>query len=110
MRDIVLQALIDELENCESNGGCIHFKTYNINTDHNNNVINKHYPLLRKMYKLSAPTRRPKKFTSQTLLQISKHEKFDINRKTTYIKNKDLNKNSTFGFYRIDTLNNNPVV
>ena len=109
MRDIILKTLIEELENCEIKDDCICFKTTNINTDINNNIIDKHYPVLRKMYKLSANTRRPKKFTSQTILQISKHQKYNINRKTKYRRDKELKRDTTHGLYSI-RINENPLL
>ena len=36
MRDIILNQLIDELENCDNINGCICFKTTDINTEKNN--------------------------------------------------------------------------
>jgi hypothetical protein len=108
MRDIILFKLIEELENCECVDGCICFKTTDINTEKNNEIIEKHYPLLRKLYKLSAPTRKPKKFTSQTILQISKFQKYDIYRKTKYRRNKELKKDTTFGLYNI-SIDNDPL-
>ena len=108
MRDIILNQLIDELENCDNINGCICFKTTDINTEKNNLIIEKHYPILRKLHKLSAPTRKPKKFTSQTILQISKHQKYEIYRKTKYRRDKDLKRDTTFGLYSI-SLDNHPL-
>ncbi len=109
MKDLILKQLISELENIELNQNCICFKTTDINTINNNLIIEKHYPILRKLFKLSANTRRPKKFTSQTLLQISKYQNYDINRKTKYRRDKELKRDTTYGFYDI-IINNDPVV
>ena len=109
MRDIILHQLIQELENVDYENNCICFKTININTEKNKLIIEKHYPVLRKLYKLSAPTRKPKKFTSQTILQICKYQNYQINRKTKYRRDKDLNRDTTFGFYNI-VFDNDPLV
>ena len=55
-------------------------------SEKNNNIVMANYALLRKMYKLSPKTRMPQKFTSQTLLQISRSLKYDIQRKTMYAR------------------------
>ena len=109
MHDIIILSLIKELENIDIENNCICFKTTNINTKNNNDIIDKNYTLLRKMFKLSANTRRPKKFTSQTILQIAKHQKYDINRKTKYRRDKELKRDTTCGFYSI-RINNNPLL
>lgn len=109
MRDIILNRLIEELENINIEDNCICFKTTDINTDTNKLVIEKHYPVLRKLYKLSAPTRRPKKFTSQTILQICKYQKYEISRKTKYRRDKELNRDTTYGLYRI-VFDDNPFI
>jgi hypothetical protein len=108
MRDIILNQLVEELENITCEDGCICFKTTDINTEKNKQIILKHYPVLRKLYKLSAPTRKPKKFTSQTILQISKFQNYDIYRKTKYRRDKELKRDTTFGLYNI-TINDDPL-
>ena len=86
MRDLIFTNLVSQLENCENDNGTICFKTRDINTDKNNSVVLANYDVLRKMYKLSPKTRMPQKFTSQTLLQISRSLEYEIERKTMYAR------------------------
>ena len=86
MRDLIFTNLVSQLEYCDNDNGTICFKTRDINTEKNNNIVMANYALLRKMYKLSPKTRMPQKFTSQTLLQISRSLKYDIQRKTMYAR------------------------
>ena len=100
MRDIVFTNLVNQLENCEACDGTVCFETRNINTEHNNKVIEDNYAVLRKLYKLSPTTRKPIKFTSQTLLQISRSLKYDINRRAKYIKSPQ-GSGTSYGVYSI---------
>jgi hypothetical protein len=101
MRDLILHTLLNNLENCDFENGIIRFKTRDINTEKNNELINESYDTLRKLYKLSPNTRKPKKFTSQTVLQICKSLNYNIERKTKYYRNKELKCDSTCGFYTV---------
>lgn len=100
MRDLIFTNLVSQLENCDNDNGIICFKTRDINTDKNNAVMREHYEILRKMYKLSPNTRKPQKFTSQTLLQISRSLKYDIQRKSKYVKSAQ-GTGTSYGIYNI---------
>ena len=86
MRDLIFANLVSQLENCENDNGIVVFGTRDINTEKNNSVVLENYDVLRKMYKLSPNTRRPQKFTSQTILQISRTLNYEIVRKSKYTK------------------------
>ena len=100
MRDLIFTNLVSQLEYCDNDNGMICFKTRDINTEKNNTIILEHYDILRKIYKLSPNTRRPKKFTSQTLLQICRCLKYDIHRKAAYARSSN-NTGTTYGIYSI---------
>ena len=100
MRDLVFNNLISQLENCETENGIFCFKTRDINTEKNNGIILEHYDILRRMYKLSPNTRRPKKFTSQTLLQICRSLNYNIDRKAAYARSAQ-GTGTTYGIYSI---------
>ena len=101
MRELILTTLVSELENCDNDNGVICFNTRNINTEKNNRVVLTYYEVLRKMYKLSPKTRKPQKFTSQTLLQISRSLNYDIQRKSKYVKSAK-GTGTSYGIYNIN--------
>ena len=103
MRDLIFRNLLDKLENCEccDEAGTIVFKTCDINTENNNKHILENYDILRKVYKLSGNTRKPKKLTSSTLLRMARHQKYKIDRQAKYRRVKDLKLDTTYGLYTI---------
>lgn len=100
MRDLIFTNLVSQLENCDNDKGVVCFKTRDINTEKNNAVVLENYEILRKMYKLSPNTRKPQKFTSQTLLQICRSLNYDIKRKSKYTKSAQ-GTGTSYGIYNI---------
>ena len=100
MRDLIFANLVSQLENCKNDNGIVVFGTRDINTEKNNSVVLENYDVLRKMYKLSPNTRRPQKFTSQTILQISRTLNYEIVRKSKYTKSAQ-GTGTSYGLYNI---------
>ena len=95
----ILNNLLSQLEFIERKENIVSFKVRDVNTPNNLRTIKNNYSLIRKIFNLpNAPSRKPKKFVSQTIIQICRSMGDDCEKCTKYYKCMD--KITTTGHYK----------